>query len=80
MENLSRDIATLLGLAAVFGFLNHKFLHLPRTIGLVLIAMAASLSALAIDALIPGWGVGPGLRAALIEIDFTAALMNGMLG
>ena len=80
MENLSRDIASLLGLAAVFGFLNHKFLHLPRTIGLVLIAMAASLSALAIDALIPGWGVGPGLRAALIEIDFTAALMNGMLG
>ena len=80
MEHLSRDIATLLGLAAVFGYLNHRFLRLPRTIGLVLIAMAASLSALAIDALVPGWGVGPGLRAALIEIDFTAALMHGMLG
>ncbi|MDA1099653.1 MAG: sodium:proton antiporter [Proteobacteria bacterium] len=80
MEHLSRDIATLLGLAAVFGYLNHQFLRLPRTIGLVLIAMAASLGALAIDALVPGWGVGPGLRAALIEIDFTAALMHGMLG
>jgi monovalent cation:H+ antiporter, CPA1 family len=80
METLSRDIATLLGLAAVFGFLNHKLLRLPRTIGLVLIAMAASLGALAIDAVVPGWGVGPGLRAALVEIDFTAALMNGMLG
>jgi CPA1 family monovalent cation:H+ antiporter len=80
METLSRDIATLLGLAAVFGYLNHRFLRLPRTIGLVLIAMAASLGALAIDALVPGWGVGPGLRAALVEIDFTAALMNGMLG
>ena len=80
MENLSRDIATLLGLAAVFGYLNHRLLRLPRTIGLVLIAMFASLGALAIDALIPGWGVGPGLRAALIEIDFTAALMHGMLG
>ncbi len=80
METLSRDIATLLGLAALFGYLNHRFLRLPRTIGLVLIAMAASLGALAIDAVVPGWGVGPGLRAALIEIDFTAALMHGMLG
>ncbi len=80
MEHLFRDIATLLGLAAVFGYLNHRFLRLPRTIGLVLIAMAASLGALAIDAIVPGWGVGPGLRAALIEIDFTAALMHGMLG
>jgi len=80
MEHLSRDIATLLGLAAVFGYLNHRFLRLPRTIGLVLIAMTASLGALGIDAVIPGWGVGPGLRAALIEIDFTAALMHGMLG
>ncbi len=80
MEHLSRDIATLLGLAALFGYLNHRFLRLPRTIGLVLIAMAASLGALAIDAAVPGWGVGPGLRAALIEIDFTAALMHGMLG
>jgi len=80
MENLTRDIATLLGLAALFGYINHRFLRLPRTIGLVMIAMTASLAALAIDAIVPGWGVGPGLRAALIEIDFTDALMHGMLG
>ena len=80
MEHLTRDIATLLGLAAVFGYINHRFLRLPRTIGLVMIAMAVSLAALGIDALVPGWGVGPGLRAALIEIDFTDTLMHGMLG
>ncbi|MFP6746429.1 MAG: sodium:proton antiporter [Alphaproteobacteria bacterium] len=80
MEHFTRDIATLLGLAAVFGYINHRFLRLPRTIGLVMIAMAASLAALAIDAVVPGWGVGPGLRAALIEIDFTDTLMRGMLG
>ena len=80
MESLTRDIATLLGLAALFGYINHRFLRLPRTIGLVMIAMTASLAALAIDAIVPGWGVGPGLRAALIEIDFTDALMHGMLG
>ena len=80
MEHLTRDIATLLGLAAIIGYINHRFLHLPRTIGLVLIAMAASLIALGIDALIPGWGVGPGFRAVLIDIDFSDTLMQGMLG
>ncbi|MBT6427299.1 MAG: sodium:proton antiporter [Rhodospirillaceae bacterium] len=80
MEHLSRDLATLLGLAAVFGYINHRFLRLPRTIGLVMIAMVASLAALAIDTIVPGWGVGPGLRAAMIDIDFTDTLMRGMLG
>ena len=75
------SLATLvLTLAAVFGYINHQFLHLPRTIGLVLIAMAASLIALGIDALIPGWGVGPGFRAVLVDIDFSDTLMQGMLG
>ena len=80
MEHLTRDIATLLGLATIIGYINHRFLHLPRTIGLVLIAMAASLIALGIDALIPGWGVGPGFRAVLVDIDFSDTLMQGMLG
>ena len=80
MEHLTRDIATLLGLAAIIGYINHRFLHLPRTIGLVLIAMAASLIAIGIDALIPGWGVGPGFRAVLVDIDFSDTLMQGMLG
>ena len=80
MEHLTRDIPTLLGLAAIIGYINHRFLHLPRTIGLVLIAMAASLIALGIDALIPGWGVGPGFRAVLVDIDFSDTLMQGMLG
>ena len=80
MEHLTRDIATLLGLAAIIGYINHRFLHLPRTIGLVLIAMTASLIALGIDALIPGWGVGPGFRAVLVDIDFSDTLMQGMLG
>ena len=80
MEHLTRDIATLLGLTAIIGYVNHRFLRLPRTIGLVLIAMVASLLALGIDNLIPGWGVGPGVRAVLLDIDFSEVLMQGMLG
>ena len=35
------EIATLLVLVAVFGYVNHRFLKLPRTIGLLLMALRA---------------------------------------
>ena len=35
-------MAVLLTLSAVFGYINHRFLRLPHTIGLVVIALAAS--------------------------------------
>jgi CPA1 family monovalent cation:H+ antiporter len=79
MGELSRDIAVLLVLAAAFGFINHRFLKLPQTIGLVLIALAASLALLAVDALTPEWGLGDGVRQHLLQIDFTDVLMEGML-
>jgi CPA1 family monovalent cation:H+ antiporter len=72
-------IAVLLGLAALFGYINHKLLKLPHSIGLVVIALAVSLGALAADALIPAWGLGASVRATLHEIDFTEALMKGLL-
>ena len=39
------DIAAILvGLSALFGYVNYRFLKLPHTIGLVVVAMAASIS------------------------------------
>ena len=35
--------AVIVVLAAVFGYLNHKTIKLPHTVGLVVIALAASL-------------------------------------
>ncbi len=72
-------IALLFGLAALFGYVNHRFLRLPHTIGLVLIALVVSFAMLAIDALAPGLGLGARVRAALERIDFAAALMDGFL-
>ena len=79
MESTLNTIATLLGLAALFGYLNHRFLGLPRNIGFVVIALAASIGALVLDSLLPALGIGPSLRWALSEIDFTDTLMKGML-
>ena len=45
--------AFLIGLSALFGYINHRFLKAPHTIGLVLIALAASLTIIVIELLLP---------------------------
>lgn len=73
------DIAAILiVLAALFGYLNHVFLKLPTTIGLVIIALCVSLAAIGIDAL-TGSHMGDAISGMVAEIDFFDTLMNGML-
>lgn len=71
--------AVLIGLSAFFGFINHRFLQLPHTIGLVMIALAASLAIIAIDALSPSSQIATHVTGLLNQIDFHEAVMNGML-
>ncbi len=72
--------AVVVVLAAVFGYLNHRFLKLPASIGLLVIALFASLGAIGLDSLLPGLGIGETVRAALRQIDFDDTLLHGMLG
>ncbi len=72
--------AALVSLAAAFGVLNHFYLRLPSAIGLVVIALASSLTLIALDAAIPGFGVDDIVRRQILEIDFSDALLKGMLG
>ena len=71
--------AILVGLSALFGYINHRLLHLPHTIGLVMIALVASLSIITIDLLDPTLGIGGKVTGMLRQIDFNATLMHGML-
>lgn len=72
-------IAILLGLAALFGYLNHRILKLPHTIGLVVIALFASGGILLVDYYWPQLGIGTTVRTAMAEIDFYDVLMEGFL-
>lgn len=72
-------LAILLGLSAGFGYLNHRYLGLPHNIGLVVMALTASLTVIAIDFVFPFFQVGPTVAAAFAEIDFYETLMHGML-
>jgi CPA1 family monovalent cation:H+ antiporter len=74
------DVAALLVvLAAVLGFCNHHLLKLPHTIGLTVMGAVASLGVLGLDAALPAAGLGESVRGFLANIDFHAALMDGML-
>ena len=70
--------ALLLSLAAVFSYINYRYVRLPTTIGLMFIALLLSLSLLGLDKLglvFPAeWA-----RHVLEGIDFNLTLLHGML-
>jgi Na+:H+ antiporter len=69
--------AVLLTLSALFSYINARYVKLPTTIGLMVIALIASLGLLAAGLLVPGikpWAVG-----LLEQIDFDQTLLHGML-
>ncbi len=72
-------MAVLLTLSAVFGYINHRFLRLPHTIGLVVIALAASGAIIVYDLLVPASEIAEIVTAGLKSIDFYETLMEGML-
>ena len=72
-------IALLIGFSAIGGLINHNFLRLPHTIGLVVIALFASAAVVAIEYMEPSLDIQETLSAAVGEIDFQKALMEGML-
>ena len=71
--------AVLIGLSAVFGYINHRYLRAPHTIGLVLIALVASLAMLLVESLVPAANVDALILGVLGEIDFHDTLMHGIL-
>ncbi len=75
------QIASLLiVLAGGFGAINYLFLKLPAAIGILVVSLFASLSILGLDALLPGLHMADRVRSAVTGIDFSHALLEGMLG
>lgn len=70
--------ALILSLAAIFSYLNHRYIRLPNTIGLMLIALLLSLALLALGKL---GMVFPAAWAShvLREVDFNLTVLHGML-
>jgi len=71
--------AILIVLAASLGYLNHRFVGLPQSVGMTVMGAVASLAVVGIDRLIPSSHMGEDLLAFIAGIDFQATLMEGML-
>src|SRR3974390_486413 len=71
--------ALLLTLSALFGWATRRFLPLPRSIGLLLMGLVASLVLAGVGAVLPDAPVYVALREALQQIDFTSVVISGML-
>jgi len=73
------DIITILiVLSALFSYVNHRYIRLPTTIGVMLIALVISLAMILIDA--AGANIREPARTLLEQVDFDEALLHGMLG
>ncbi len=74
------DVAAILvAAAAVFGYVNHRFLRLPSTSGTLLVALVSSLVVVLIDRVVPGFDLRSAMEGFLGEIDFDQTLMHGLL-
>jgi len=72
--------SALVGSAALIGYVNHRFLRLPATIGVLALTLAGALCLLVFEWLVPGWHLGERFAAFSGNIDFDALLMRSMLG
>ncbi len=70
----------LVVLAGLFGAVNYLFLRLPSTIGIMIVALLASVAMMGLEAAIPSLGIATEMRGLVDDIHFSNALLEGMLG
>ena len=75
--NFFHVVSVLIVLSAAFGYINYRFLRLPHTIGMMLIALITSLGLIGLGYL--NIGFKQEVVDALKGIDFSYVLLNVML-
>jgi monovalent cation:H+ antiporter, CPA1 family len=78
--NILDAVAVMLGLTALFAYINHRFIGLPRNSGLLVLALALSVLLHLVETLTPSLELGPALRHKLEAVDFPSLLLHGFLG
>src|SRR5574338_1053705 len=77
--NIFDVAAILVAAAATFGYVNHRFLHLPSTTGTLLVALVSSIAVVLVGQIIPAFDIRPTIERFLGGIDFDQTLMHGFL-
>ena len=72
-------IAILLVLTATFAWINHRFIGLPHSIGLLVMGLGASLVLIGVELAIPHVLLYEDLTGIVRQFDFQATVLNGIL-
>ena len=78
--NILQITSLLIVLAGGFGAINYLFLKLPSAIGILVVSLLASFGLLALDLVWPALNIAETVRGIVTGIDFSEALLEGMLG
>ena len=70
----------LIVLAGLFGAINYFFLRLPAAIGILIVALLASLSIFGVDYLTPSLDITGQIKVVVEDIEFSDTLLGWMLG
>jgi len=70
-------LAILITLSAGFSYINHRFIRLPKTIGLMIMALLVSLGLVLLGPF--SFGLKAEAQRLLANIDFDETLLHGML-
>ncbi len=79
MQSTFQAISALLVLAAFFGFLNDRFLKLPRTIGILVLSLAFSVGLIGVQAAFPNLQIRAFASGQIEAAAFPRTLFNGAL-
>ncbi len=71
-------ISALVGVVAVFGYLNHRLVRLPDAIGITATGVLVSLAAVVLGRIDPP--LVQGVRQVVANVDFGGILLHGILG
>ena len=74
---ITDTLAILISLAALFSYINYRYIKLPTTIGLLVIALLLSLSIIVLGKF--GIPIEDHAKHLLAQINFNETLMQGML-
>ncbi|WP_448205946.1 cation:proton antiporter [Azospirillum sp. sgz302134] len=72
-------VSILLTLAALFGFISHRWLRLPGTIGVFILAFGFAFATMGAGSLLPGLGVHGWVERLLDTANLPATLLQGAL-
>ncbi len=79
MPSIFDLLALLLTATAGFAWVNHVYIGLPHTIGLMLMGLVSSLLLIAAELLVPDVALSDELASIIRHIDFQRIVLDGML-